>query len=123
MYSRAPESDLENVLLAAATKLERLGRLIEEDEDGDFAHFAPELHVTEQAIRAAAARRTGTPSERDVQAFHRWREASAQLRRLAHRRLEDLDERMFSVRRCSLAFRAYGGLSSNHTAQRLQKAL
>jgi hypothetical protein len=123
MYATAPELDLVSVLTAAATKLERLGQQIEAEEDGVFAEFAPELHVSERAICAAASRRSGAPTEPEVDAYHRWQEAAAHLRRVAHRRLEDLDDRMFSVRRCSLAFRAYGALESNHRALSLQKAL
>ena len=118
-----PEPDLASVLEAATAKLERLCQLIEADEDGDLAHLAPELYVSERSIRAAAARKRVAPSARETEAYRGWCAASAHFRRVAHRRLEDLDEKMFSVCRCSGALRACGGLQSHHRAQRLQKQL
>lgn len=118
-----PEPDLASVLEAATAKLDRICQQIEADEDGDLAHVAPELQVSERSIRTAAARMREAPSAREARAYRLWIAASAHFRRVAHRRLEDLDEKMFSVCRCSAALRACGGFQSHHRARHQQRQL
>lgn len=124
MEQLAPaETDLHQLLIAATHKLERLSQAVAVADDDSLAGMAPELHLSDRAIRAAAERRTGAPSAAEEAAFRAWKEAAALFRQTAHRRLEELDDRIHSLRMCNRALRAYGGQQAHHKAQTLQKKL
>jgi hypothetical protein len=117
------ESELLQLLRAATHKLDRLAAAVAEADDDSLAGMAPELHLSDRAIRAAAERRRGLPSAEEAAAFRAWTEAAARFRTTAHRRLEELDDRIHSLRMCNCALRAYGGQQAHHKAQTLQKKL
>jgi hypothetical protein len=116
-------SELYQLLRAATHKLDRLAVVVAEADEDSLAGMAPELHLSDRAIRAAAERRQGTPSAEEAAAFRAWQEAAARFRSTAHRRLEELDDRIHSLRMCNRALRAYGGQQAHHKAQTLQKKL
>jgi len=94
-----------------------------EDGDSAFENLAPELHMSQRAIQAAVEARTGEPTPEEQAAFAAWIEAADMFRVEAHRHLEDLDEKIQSLRQCNRAFKAFGGLEPHHRAQRLQQKL
>ncbi len=117
------ESELFQLLRAATRKLDRLASTVAEADADSLAGMAPELHLSDRAIRAAAERRHGAPTPEETAAFREWQEAAARFRATAHRRLEELDDRIHSLRMCNRALRAYGGQQAHHKAQTLQKKL
>ncbi len=117
------DSDLQELLKAATHKLQRLSQAVAVADDDSLAGMAPELHLSDRAIRAAAERRHGPPTPAEEAAFRAWKEAAALFRQTAHRRLEELDDRIHSLRMCNRALRAYGGQQAHHKAQTLQKKL
>ena len=117
------DTALAELLRAATNKLHRLAAAVSEADNDDLAGMAPELHLSDRAIRAAAEQRNGVPSREEERAFHEWQDAAARFRATAHRRLEELDDRIHSLRMCNRALKAYGGLQPHHKAQTLQKKL
>lgn len=123
MGSPAPDMVLAEQLRATASKLARFCASLADEGDGEFDSLAPELHMSQRAIQAAVASRSGQPNAEEQAAFLAWIEAADRFRVEAHRRLEELDEKIQSLRQCNRAFKAYGGLESHHRAQRLQQKL
>lgn len=123
MASQAPDPVLTEQLRATAQKLQRFSQALSAEGDAAFEGLAPELHMSQRAIQASVEARSGQPTPEEQQAFMAWIEEADKFRVEAHRRLEELDEKIQSLRQCNRAFKAYGGLESHHRAQRLQQKL
>ncbi len=115
------ELDLREQLTDAAAKLDRLSRIIGDADADTLSRIAPELHRCERAIRLAARQRSGVPGPAETEAYRAWKRAASRFRDAAHQRLEELDDRIHSLRQCNRALRAYGGLTAHHRGQRVRR--